>query len=377
MNEENIENVLNRIKKSCSDINEEELAKLGVQLLNCQSLAENRKTFECTDEMSIAQCTSNMDSETWNSYHIISNRARSVCYATRQQQFRLKTEYAVNQLGKQAGEQLQLMDTLKTGQSKLAHIAADTVEKMTAGQKKLIAQQRRIHLSQVITQHTIENGINRNIEGLSRENSLIDKNHAQLASMTYNINNKLENATKLLRNQEKNLVESHHEILHDLNDIRVKAQDVWNKLDDSADRMLRNQKESTDHYNDTIDNLKRINKTISYLLEAIDATQSKLDDRITWLTHQLMSTGYQISTMVTCLMHAGYFVLSTYGIVFVQAPGFTRIALVVIVPVNALCEINLGSSLTFAYLTALLITVLIGKTRCIRGNLVTSIVRMG
>lgn len=43
--------VINRIKKSCSDINEEELAKLGVQLLNCQSLAEHRKTYECTEQM--------------------------------------------------------------------------------------------------------------------------------------------------------------------------------------------------------------------------------------------------------------------------------------------------------------------------------------
>lgn len=43
--------VINRIKKSCSDINEEELAKLGVQLLNCQSLAENRRTYPCTEEM--------------------------------------------------------------------------------------------------------------------------------------------------------------------------------------------------------------------------------------------------------------------------------------------------------------------------------------
>lgn len=46
-----IRQVINRIKKSCGDINEVELAKLGVALLNCQSKSEGRKTYECTDDM--------------------------------------------------------------------------------------------------------------------------------------------------------------------------------------------------------------------------------------------------------------------------------------------------------------------------------------
>ena len=39
-----------------------------------------------------------MDATTWNAYQIVSNRARAICYATRQAQFRMKTEYTVNQL---------------------------------------------------------------------------------------------------------------------------------------------------------------------------------------------------------------------------------------------------------------------------------------
>ena len=57
-----------------------------------------------------------MDANTWNSYHIISNRARSICYATRQQQFRMKTEYTVNQLANQAENQMELMNNLQVRQ---------------------------------------------------------------------------------------------------------------------------------------------------------------------------------------------------------------------------------------------------------------------
>lgn len=60
-----------------------------------------------------------MDANTWNSYHIISNRARSICYATRQQQFRQKTEYTVNQLAHQAENQMELMNNLQVRSSHL------------------------------------------------------------------------------------------------------------------------------------------------------------------------------------------------------------------------------------------------------------------
>jgi len=43
--------VIMKIKTSCSDITEEELAKLSVNLLNCQAAVEGRKTFSCTEEM--------------------------------------------------------------------------------------------------------------------------------------------------------------------------------------------------------------------------------------------------------------------------------------------------------------------------------------
>lgn len=43
--------VVMKIKTSCSSMTEEQLAKLSVNLLNCQSATEGRKVFACTDEM--------------------------------------------------------------------------------------------------------------------------------------------------------------------------------------------------------------------------------------------------------------------------------------------------------------------------------------
>lgn len=63
----------------------------------------------------IKECTADMDSDTWNAYHIISNRARSVCYATRQQLFRRRAEHTVNSLISTATSQLDAMKDLKVG----------------------------------------------------------------------------------------------------------------------------------------------------------------------------------------------------------------------------------------------------------------------
>ena len=54
-----------------------------------------------------------MDSDTWNAYHIVSNRARAVCYSTRQQQFTAKTEMAVNKLMHSTENQLEKIKTLQ------------------------------------------------------------------------------------------------------------------------------------------------------------------------------------------------------------------------------------------------------------------------
>ena len=124
--------MIGRLRGSCGALGEEELGKMAVALLNCQSQAENRPTFTCTPHMvspstcpycplprplhmlllppqSLAECTSGMDPSVWNAYHIVSNRARSVCYATRQQQFRRQTEAVVNRLSSSTLEQLQVL----------------------------------------------------------------------------------------------------------------------------------------------------------------------------------------------------------------------------------------------------------------------------
>lgn len=40
-----------QLKANCASLSEEQLAKLGVVLFNCQAESEGRQTYPCTEEM--------------------------------------------------------------------------------------------------------------------------------------------------------------------------------------------------------------------------------------------------------------------------------------------------------------------------------------
>lgn len=89
--------------------------------------------------------------------------------------------------------------------------------------------------------------------------------------------------------------------------------------------------------------------------------QEKIDDRLSWLTQHLGGTGDKLALVTTCLLHAGYFLLATLCILFLNAPLFTRLVLLVMVPINAWSEIHFHSSLSYSSLSCLLTFALLGK----------------
>lgn len=122
-----------KLQTDCHKMNDEQLAKMAVQLLNCQSYVEGRKMYPCTETMSIKQCTTSMDSDTWTSYHLMSNRARAVCYSIRQSQFRGLAEHTVNRLMDTAQNQLNLLGKISNEQKHIHSLAENTLDIVEKG----------------------------------------------------------------------------------------------------------------------------------------------------------------------------------------------------------------------------------------------------
>ncbi|KAL6257682.1 hypothetical protein P5V15_011338 [Pogonomyrmex californicus] len=364
--------VVMRIKTSCSDMSEEELAKLGVNLLNCQSAVEGRKMFPCTETMSLKQCTIDMDADMWNAYHLMSNRARAVCYAARNTQFRALTELTVNKLMQSAHSQIEALNSLKQGQDRLEEQTTETLSSLNKGNKILLEQQEYLKDAQAASHKLVTT----NLKELYNEKALIRSGHAQLAAMTEEIRNKLEKAHNDLEQQAIERGINHQEILQDLISIQEQAQLIWEKIEHSTDRILEQHQETIQQYEQTMEKLTQINDTIQYIWNLTNTMRAEVDQKLGWITDYIGDTGEQMQKVYRTFLHVVYILVAMIVAAFLQAPFLTRATILSVVPANLLTYLKHGMevSLDFMSMTVLifLITgmhfIMLGIQRMIGSN---------
>ncbi|XP_026286542.1 protein brambleberry [Frankliniella occidentalis] len=345
--------VVMKIQSSCASISEEELAKLSVNLLNCQSAVEGRQQFPCTEKMSLRDCTNKMDSDMWNTYHLMNNRARAVCYAARHQQFRALSEMTVNRLMRTANEQLQTMDLLRDGQTKLESLTSGTLESVSKGHQTLLAEQEKLRS----TQQSVHDFVALNLRELTREKALIAAGQRELSLMTKEVKAKLDDASLQLSNHASEHQQNHLQVLADLENLQRKAFEIWDHVDHSTKQILSQHAEAADDLEKMLNNMAKINSSIEYLLKTVERTRSEIDERLGWIIKFITESGDQLEWMQQCVAHGLFLVLGMIATSFIQAPSAVRCALILLVPLNLALTSYEGAdgALDFSGLTLLLI----------------------
>ncbi|XP_072758730.1 protein brambleberry [Anoplolepis gracilipes] len=344
--------VIVKIRTSCSDMSEEELAKLSVNLLNCQAAVEGRKMFPCTEKMSLQQCTTDMDADMWNAYHLMSNRARAVCYTARNTQFRALTELTVNKLMQSAHSQIEALKSLKQSQDHLEEQTTEALSSLSKGNKALLEQQQYLKDAQA----TAHNLVTSNLRELNNEKALIRSGHAQLATMAEDIKTKLEQAHKELEQQVIEHATNHEEVLEDLMNIKEQMQSIWEKIESSTNHILEQHEKTIDHYEQTMQKLTQINDTIQYIWNLTNIMRTEIDQKLGWITDYIGDTGEQVQRMYRIVSHVVYILVAMIIAAFLQAPFLTRASILGIVPVNLVTYLKHGmeASLDFTSMTVLI-----------------------
>lgn len=345
--------VVYSLKKKCGDLTEEDLGKLAVQLLNCQSEAENRPTFQCTADMTIAECTKNMDGPTWNAYQIVGNRARAMCYATQQDQFRRLTEMAVHELVAAADDQLENLKQMMKGQELLHSLTSETVQKLFDSQMELLGNHQQLKLAH----DTIMSNVESNMRNLHQEKSLIATGNKQLAEMVENIKKKLDLTAENMATQERKQQENYKNIIEDLGQIHIKAQDALKKLDESSAQLLRNHKEMTKFYLEMYQNVNKINSSVSELMDTVHTMQKDLEKKISWFSHILGSSEDKLAVMMSWGQHLMFFLFIIIMSVYLQIPRLSRLAIIAALTANAVAELKFGQSIGFRHVLGFIVTV--------------------
>lgn len=89
-----------------------------------------------------------MDANVWNAYHLMNNRARAVCLATRRAQFQALSEMTINKLMSTAHDQIYKMTYILDGQEKLENLTLGTLNSIEKGHNQVMKQQENIHNAQ-------------------------------------------------------------------------------------------------------------------------------------------------------------------------------------------------------------------------------------
>ncbi|KAG7212647.1 hypothetical protein KM043_012930 [Ampulex compressa] len=344
--------VIMKIRTSCSDMTEEQIAKLSVNLLNCQSAVEGRKMFPCTDEMSLKQCTTDMDADMWNAYHLMSNRARAVCYSARSTQFRALTELTVNKLMQSAHSQIETLSSLKESQDRLEEQTTEALSSLSEGNQALLQQQEHLRDAQI----SAHNLVTTNLRDLSNERALIRMGHAQLAAMAEDIRNKLEKASQDIIQQAMERGENHKEVLQDLMNIQEQAQTILDKIEVSTSRIFEQHEQAIEQYEQTLQKLTQINDTIQFIWNLTNTMRSEIDQKLSWLNDYIGNTGEQLQRISHITLHIVYLLLAMIVASFLQAPFLTRATIMGLIPINLASYLKHGmdASLDFTSITALI-----------------------
>ncbi|XP_011297868.1 protein brambleberry isoform X2 [Fopius arisanus] len=344
--------VIMKIQNSCSTLTEEELAKLGVNLLNCQSAVEGRKIFPCSEDMSLKQCTTDMDADMWNAYHLMSNRARAVCYAARNVQFRALTELTINKLMNSAQSQIQALSSLKESHERLELHTIEAFSSLSSGNKILLEQQKHLENAQSIAHKLVTN----NLRQLTNEKALMRSGHTLLASITRDIERRLEKTNRELMDQALEHQEHHQELLKDLMNIRKESQLIWDKIEHSTNRIVDQNADVVAQYDQTLEKLEKINDTVYFIWNVTKSMRHEIDEKLGWITDYIGKTSEQLHKIYRISLHIIYLLAAMVVAAFLNAPFLTRATIIGLIPLNIMTFLKHGiyACLDFTSITILI-----------------------
>uniref|UniRef100_A0A182NF98 Protein brambleberry n=1 Tax=Anopheles dirus TaxID=7168 RepID=A0A182NF98_9DIPT len=318
------------LKKSCHELNAEQMGKLSVMLLNCQSDSEGRTLFPCTDEMPLRQCTERMDPDTWNAYHLITNRAKAVCASVRHEQFRGLTELTVNKLMRTAHEQVRMMDELAENQQNLQTLTKQAVDEMVGNNERIMSQQGDIMKLSETHRAKIES----NFRDLVREKGLIRAGQQEVAVLLTDLRNRIDDSMRQLELQSKRSKLNHDSLLSDLERLQANAAEIAAKIDETGVHFASHHRVAEEQYRYTLEQLARINGTVSNLLESLGKLQHDFNQHLAWLVEKIGGSENILQKLNVILVHFSYLLVGMICLAFVGADNVMRLLFIAAVPGN-------------------------------------------
>ncbi|XP_014250674.1 protein brambleberry-like isoform X2 [Cimex lectularius] len=250
-----------KLKTSCGRLNNEGIARLAIGLLNCQSDLEGRETYPCDNNTPLVTCTKDMSPEVWNTYHIMTNRARAVCYAARQQHFRASAEMIINKLVDTTRSHLEAIEKFQEKQKSVQGEADFTLEKLSKNQRDVLLSYSKIKSAETFLVQRLTSGV----EKMKEANERLLENHELALQLRAEIRHGLDSVARQMedeirdRGAEQDKVKAEltelKEIVARIRDTVVETLGQLKKKDDDLNRGYERSFKTVDEINHRLDSI--------------------------------------------------------------------------------------------------------------------------
>ena len=282
---------------------------------------------------------------------IVSNRARSVCYGVRQQHFRARAELTVNQLMASSEQQLNTLATISQTQEQLKAMAGNTIDQLETGRRQIVNDQQQLRQAH----RNMNFEVLRNLQHIQQQKEVIIAGNGQLISKTEQIQQKLDNTAEQISNQAQMQSERHNELLYDLAQLGTQAEDVSSKLEASTTVIENSHRSLLEHQLDAIENLKRINDTVNFLLSLLNSVRDVINAKLEWILLVTGATNSRVTVISVVAVHVCCAVIAVIIFSLLHVTRYICYSLTMVILLNAAAELLFNSGLSFARLAAVLL----------------------
>ena len=89
---------VSHLNETCRNMSQNSQQKLAIAFANCHWLSAGRRSYECTEDMSISECTEEMSESAFDVYTQFYNHIEDVCFYLQSQLWQEKTEQLIGDL---------------------------------------------------------------------------------------------------------------------------------------------------------------------------------------------------------------------------------------------------------------------------------------
>ena len=162
---------LSHLNSTCKSLTDIDASRLAVAFANCHLQKSGRKTYPCSQEMTIKECTSDMDSDAFQTYTHFFTHTGHICYFLQNELWQERTEGTIGRLSDTSSEAVEKLELALDYHRKMEQKQILTL----SNQEAILDQDRKIAESLEETRQEMGESFNEMNELANRQKLLLSE----------------------------------------------------------------------------------------------------------------------------------------------------------------------------------------------------------